>query len=169
MAACNHCGRTIVMGGVRDGGLRFCKAACRDQSQILAASRHLPDGFVEEKARHLHAGTCARCGGRGPIDVHNTHTVWSAFVTTQWSSKLVLCCQSCGTKAKLRAIGFCGLFGWWGFPWGLVATPVQIFRNVGGLFSAPNPDGPSPEMLQHVRQELAKRWVCEEHEAAAAS
>lgn len=161
MATCDHCGTTIVFGGVREAGFHFCKPACRNQSQILVAANQLPDGFVEEQARSIHAGSCARCGSQGPVDIH---TVWSALITTQWSSKPILCCQACGTKSKLRAIAFCGLFGWWGFPWGLVAAPVQIFRNVGGLLSAPNPYEPSPEMLRHVRQRLAARWVREENE-----
>ncbi|MFO0946564.1 MAG: hypothetical protein U1D30_11535 [Planctomycetota bacterium] len=52
---------------------------------------------------------------------------------------------------------FSGLFGWWGFPWGLVFTPLQIYRNVRGILSPPDSRVPSPELEYVVRQKLAER------------
>ena len=162
MAKCDQCGTTILFGGVREGGYLFCKEKCRDQAVFLRAATELPDEFVAEHARGVHAGTCFRCGGRGPVDVHTTHTVWSALVMTQWKSTPVVCCTSCGTKLKLRAIATSGLFGWWGFPWGLLVTPVQIIRNAGGLFKTADRDLPSADLLQMVRRDLAEQLARED-------
>jgi hypothetical protein len=85
------------------------------------------------------------------------HTALSALVVTHWRSTPILCCESCGTKAKLGALISTLLLGWWGFPWGLVFTPVQIVRNLRGLAASINHAGPSPELLQLVRGELADR------------
>jgi hypothetical protein len=97
------------------------------------------------------------------------HTVWSAFVLTQWRSTPIICCESCGTKAKLGALAFTSLFGWWGFPWGLIFTPMQIARNLQALFSSISPDGPSNELLLIVRSDLASRLAHEERRQTSAA
>ena len=103
---------------------------------------------------------------RGPVDVHTSHSVWSALVMTKWRSTPLVCCQSCGTKAKLQGVLSSGLMGWWGFPWGLVMTPVQILRNVGGLFKAPDPAAPSDELVKMVRGQLSAQLLQEESRSA---
>ena len=65
MATCDCCGTTILFGGVREGGYRFCNRKCRDRAVFLSASAQLPDEFVVEKARQVHEGECPRCGGAG--------------------------------------------------------------------------------------------------------
>ena len=45
---------------------------------------------------------------------------------------------------------FSGVFGWWGFPWGLVMTPVQLARNLVELTGGPKSDAPSA-LLQEFR------------------
>jgi hypothetical protein len=45
--------------------------------------------------------------------------------------------------------------GWWGFPWGLVLTPVQVVRNIISLASPPDRLVPSQLLRQRVRLMLA--------------
>lgn len=161
MAKCEHCRTTIIFGGVREGGYRFCNQKCRDSTVFLSASAELPDEFVLEKAREVHEGLCPKCGGTGPVDVHTAHTVWSALVMTSWKSTPHLCCQSCGTKARLSALTFSGLLGWWGFPWGFLVTPAQILRNAGGLFRGGDPARPSEELVKLVRARLCAQFIAE--------
>jgi hypothetical protein len=97
------------------------------------------------------------------------HTVWSIFVMTQWRSTPILCCTPCGTKAKLGAIALSSVFGWWGFPWGLIFTPVQIIRNLKALAASTNPHGPSRELVQITRGDLAARLAHEERQQIAAA
>ena len=47
--------------------------------------------------------------------------------------------------------------GWWGIPWGLIMTPVQVVRNVTGLISPPDPIEPSEKLKDFVRLSLVGR------------
>ncbi|WP_239946439.1 hypothetical protein [Dyella terrae] len=53
---------------------------------------------------------------------------------------------------------YCATLGWWGFPWGLLVTPVQIARNVAGLCKSES-EQPSPRFEQIVRRQIARRYL----------
>lgn len=46
-------------------------------------------------------------------------------------------------------------FGWWHLPWGILMTPVQIARNVGGVLRATDASRPSAQLEKLVRLQLA--------------
>ena len=50
MARCDHCKTTILFGGERAGGRRYCNTECRDSDLLGAAKAQIPAGFAEEKA-----------------------------------------------------------------------------------------------------------------------
>lgn len=156
MGKCAACGSVILFGGVRDGDRVYCNGHCRGRAGAVVT---VPDDVVEEQARKLHQGPCPRCGGPGPVDVHRAHTVWSAVVLTSWKSQPYVCCTSCGNKARWQALAFSMGLGWWGVPFGLVLTPVQVGRNIAGLVSSHDPLQPSSELLEVVRSILAARGV----------
>ena len=81
--------------------------------------------------------------------------VWSALVLTSWSSRPAVTCGSCGTKSKLGNLVYCLFLGWWGLPFGLLITPVQIGRNLVALFTGPDPSTPSPKLENILRLHLA--------------
>ncbi|MBX6316663.1 MAG: hypothetical protein IRY99_27680, partial [Isosphaeraceae bacterium] len=139
MASCDYCGTTLLFGGVRDGDLRFCNEKCHQQGFLLAVADQVPGDVLSEYVRQAHEGPCPKCNGPGPIDVHTSYTVWSALVLTSWRSRPEVCCQACGTKSQIGAAVSSAVLGWWGFPWGLILTPIQILRNLGGLLSSPDP------------------------------
>jgi hypothetical protein len=91
------------------------------------------------------------------VDVHKAHQVWSAIFLTSWSSKPELSCKSCATRRQLSAILFSGLFGWWGIPWGIGMTPLQIARNIAEMAGGPKPDKPSALLLKFVRLQAGAR------------
>jgi len=158
MAQCAACGTTILFGGETEGDLRFCGEKCHQQgSGIVGLIDSVPDDLVAQEAKRIHEGPCPRCGGGGPIDIHTSHHVWSALLMTSWGSNPQICCQSCGTKSRLYRTFSSALFGWWGFPWGLLVTPVQIVRNIGGLASAPDPSEPSEELVRMTRMLIAQQ------------
>lgn len=45
--------------------------------------------------------------------------------------------------------------GWCGFPWGLIMTPVQVARNIGGLMRSTESATPSEKLEQLVRLNIA--------------
>jgi hypothetical protein len=157
MATCGYCGTTILFGGVRDGAQRFCNNKCHQSAYLLRVAQTIPASTVERQVEEVFRGNCPKCHGLGPNDLHKVHRVWSALVLTSWSSSGQVCCRSCATKSQLGGLFFCLFLGWWGFPWGLVMTPVQIARNIMGMCAGPDPSKPSDDLRKVVQVGLGAR------------
>jgi hypothetical protein len=157
MAACAYCGATILFGGSRIGNQRFCNATCAQRGNWLALSRQLPDAEVNQQVLAVFQGRCPQCGGSGPVDVHTSYKVYSFLIMTRWVNTPRVSCRSCGVKKQMAGAGISLLLGWWGFPWGLIMTPVQIGRNLAEAWSSPDPTRPSGKLEKLVRVNLASR------------
>ena len=168
MANCSYCGSTILFGGKQDGELRFCNAKCQEKGVLVRVSRELPGPLVDQAIRSTHDGNCPKCQGPGPVDVHVSFRVWSALILTSWSSRPQLSCSSCGWKAKLGDALFCLGLGWWGFPWGLILTPVQVGRNLIGIATPPDPAIPSEKLRNLVSIHLAGSVLLQQQQAPSA-
>ena len=164
MAKCGYCGSTIF-GGVRDGNQRFCNNKCLQNGYILKVSQNVPPDVIERQVEEIFRGNCSRCRGVGPIDVHEVYEVWSALVLTRWTTTPKVCCRSCATRSQLGGLFFSLFCGWWGFPWGLILTPVQITRNIAGICRGQSSQ-PSADLrklvqvnlgLQAIQQKQAKQ------------
>ncbi len=162
MPSCDSCGTTIIFGGKKEGGYRFCNDTCLARGQSLLVADQIPDDVVDELAAQFHSGDCPKCGGPGPVDVQTSHTIWSALITTSWKSNPEICCRSCGTKKRLGALVSSFLLGWWGFPWGIIFTPIQIAKNVIGLVSRRDMTAPSDKLRKMIRVDLASRIGAED-------
>jgi hypothetical protein len=159
MANCAYCNSFILFGGVTDPTGRYCNNKCQLAGNLLQLSHTIPDATLRSLLQETHQGPCPRCHGAGPVDVHKAHQVWSALIITSWSSKPELCCKSCAVRRQLGAIGFSAVAGWWGIPWGLILTPMQIIRNVVEICGGPSPDEPSALLKKHVRIQAAAHAV----------
>jgi len=159
MAKCDYCGSTIIFGGKRDANGRFCNQKCQGRGGLLALSRQIPESAIKEQVWKFHQGPCPKCSGAGPVDVHVSHKVWSALVLTQWSSTPQTSCRGCGMKSQLAGTFFSLVLGWWGFPWGLLLTPIQIGRNLFGIARPPEPSKPSAQLEKIVRMTIAGQNV----------
>ena len=159
MAKCGYCNSTILFGGVQEGDLRFCNENCHQGGFRLTVASQVPDNVLEQQVWTIHQGTCPNCQGNGPIDVHTSHRVWSALVTTSWRSTPRVSCRSCGVKSQLGDTAFSLVLGWWGLPWGLVMTPVQVSRNLLAMARPPETSQPSAELTKLVRIEIAAQAV----------
>ena len=117
------------------------------------------DSELEQRVKAIHEGECPKCQGPGPVDVDTSYMVYSILVMTRWSSHPIVACQSCARKQQLKHTLYSFVTGWWGFPFGLILTPVQIIRNIGGLIgmAGPDPMTPSPALSRIVRLSLAAR------------
>jgi predicted nucleic acid-binding Zn ribbon protein len=47
MAKCDRCGATILFGGVKKGGSRFCSEACKERNYISEHASELPENALE--------------------------------------------------------------------------------------------------------------------------
>ncbi len=157
MSKCDFCGKTILFGGVRDGGYRFCNRECHQHGLLISISAEVPEDVFREQLDQVHQGPCPHCGGPGPVDVHTSWVVMSVLVVTFIQTKPKVCCCSCGAKSKLGAAALSFLVGWWGIPVGIMATPVLVVRNLIGLFSSPDPTKPSGHLENTVRVDLGAR------------
>jgi hypothetical protein len=155
MPKCSYCDSTIVIGGVREGERRFCNQRCHEAGRLLSASQIVPEAVVRQRVTEIHQGACPRCQRAGPVDVHTSHSVWSALVITNWKSSSQISCVPCGKKAKLLSAVHSFFLGWWGFPWGLIITPVQVTRNLWGIARTPSSMTPSPQLEKIARLILA--------------
>jgi hypothetical protein len=143
----------ILFGGERVGDLRFCNATCLGKSVMVDYGREIPPEIVAQRALQIRESSCPRCNGSGPIDLQVGHTIISVLVMTQWNSKAILGCRSCGLTHQIKSIFICLLCGWWGFPWGLIGTPIQMIRNLAAAFSG-IPSEPSAELRQLALADL---------------
>ena len=155
MKKCEVCGTTILFGPVRDGGHVYCGYECMENGRFEEHTSFVPDDIAFAQAKKINAGACPKCGGPGPVDVLYSHTVWSALVMTSYKSNPEVSCGACGRKAKATALVFSALFGWWGFPFGLFLTPIQVARNLFGMFGGPKLGHPSADLLPIAKLMLA--------------
>jgi hypothetical protein len=168
MAKCAYCNSTIFFGGVRKGDQRFCNAKCYNEGLLISASQQIPAQVFNREIEQVHQGLCPKCGGSGPVDVHTSYQVFSLVFLTRWSSTPQLSCRSCGLSGQLRGLGMSLLLGWWGFPWGLIMTPVQITRNLIGIFRPPDPAQPSPQLQKMVKLHIARQLAASSRAAQKA-
>jgi len=159
MAACAYCNTRIFLGGKKQGDKRFCNTACQQKGALADIAEQLPSDEVDKRIRMVHMGPCPKCAGPGPVDVHTSYRIWSAVLMTSWSSRPAIACQSCGTKQKLLDAVFSFGLGWWGLPWGILMTPVQVVRNLWALSSRPDPLLPSATLKKMIRLDMAERAV----------
>lgn len=158
MARCDYCDTLILFGGVEDYGVKFCNNECHERGYLKYISERFPNQMVQEAVNNLHQGSCPKCEGPGPINVHKSHKVWSAVLLTTWKSDVQLSCRSCGIKSQLLSSIYSMTLGWWGLPWGLLMTPIQLVRNLM-LLMTPEKLGPTPQMEKMVRMSMAKQMV----------
>jgi hypothetical protein len=151
MAKCGYCGTSIIFGGVRAGDQRFCNSKCHQSAYVLSVAQQAPADVLERETEEIFRGNCPKCRGPGPVEVHKVHRVWSALLLTSWSSSQQISCRSCAVKSQLGGACFSLFLGWWGFPWGLILTPVQIGRNIAGMCSRTDSSQPSPELRKLVK------------------
>jgi hypothetical protein len=166
MAKCGYCGSTILIGGVRAGDQRFCNNRCRQSAYILSITKNVPNDVLERNVEEIWRGNCPKCRGLGPVDVHKIYEVWSILVLTRWSTLSQISCRSCGVKRQLGGTLFSLFCGWWGFPWGLILTPVQITRNIAGMCSGPDTSRPSEDLRKRVLVNLGTQMVASQKGAA---
>ncbi len=163
MARCATCNTTILFGGVKDSGYRFCNKKCRKNGQLFIVATQIPEDSVTQISRDIDTGVCPLCNKRrGPVDVHTAHKIASFVFFSSWSSKQQISCRRCGRKSQFYGTIYSLLAGWWGIPWGIFMTPVQIFKNVTAMLKPYKLSSPSVQLEQMVRLRLAEKSLEQE-------
>jgi hypothetical protein len=155
---CDYCDSSARFSSVLDGGQRFCSTDCLVYARLMEISEDISPADILAEAQAIKRGACPVCQqSKSRIEVRTSYRVWSALVFTQWSRRALICCHSCGRIANAEAAAFSTLLGWWGLPWGLIMTPVQVVSNIAEMFRSRSEPEPSPELLQAARIELAAK------------
>lgn len=158
MATCASCDKTIFFGGKKEAGLRFCNSACLKQGSMLMAANEIPLEVVQRYAREIHSGACPKCKQqRGPVDVHTAHSIWSFIVMSSWVSKPQISCRACRLKSQILGTFSSLLLGWWGIPWGIVMTPIQVGKNLFAMLWPHESTAPSAWLEQMARLSLVSQ------------
>jgi hypothetical protein len=155
MTTCAACNQTILFGGHKEGDLRFCNEKCAKKGSILRDATQVPESAVLPRVWEIRNGRCPACSGPGPVELHKSYRVWSGLIMTSYSTRQNICCSRCARRARLKDAAFSFAFGWWGFPWGLIWTPIQVIRNLAAMTRAEDATVPSPELVMVVRLQLA--------------
>jgi hypothetical protein len=156
---CPTCDKTVLFGGVKDGNKKYCSKECIEKAEINKVAEKIPDDDVDKMTNKIRNDRCPVCRRKKIIDVHKSYSVFSLFFFTNYETRQHMMCKSCAIKRQLLALLSSSLFGWWGFPFGLIMTPVQIIRNIFELFVNPGKNGPTALMTQNIRQLIAVEQI----------
>ena len=160
MASCASCNKMILFGGVEEQGLRFCNAHCLREGQVALAARQMSSYDRTRLVQSVYRGPCPRCKETGSIDLHQSHFVQSFILLTRWGTNELICCRRCALKRQGGDVLQSFLLGWWGIPFGILMTPIQLLRNGYAMLFPPNTTEPS-EAFQRVVVERFLRQAIE--------
>ncbi|NVK04656.1 MAG: hypothetical protein HWD92_07525 [Flavobacteriia bacterium] len=74
---------------------------------------------------------CPRCGlQHQPLTGGMIRRVTSYILFTSTLNRPVILCENCLNKKRTDAAFSTLLFGWWGFPMGLINTPISLIRSL---------------------------------------
>ena len=159
MSSCSQCCKSILFGGRKIDSRNYCSATCAQYHPLLQASDRVPEDVLQKHVAQWRKAACPRCKQQdGTLDVYEHHRVHSMILMTQWSTRRSLCCRRCGRREQLLSTLYSATLGWWGFPWGLLVTPVQVTRNIVGLCKRAS-EQPSPAFERVVRRQIAQRQL----------
>jgi hypothetical protein len=161
MKKCSHCSKRIAFGGESLGTEAYCNKRCLKAGLLAAADFYLTEDIIQSQIDTVHKGPCPKCQGEGPNDLQSHYLIWSIILLTSHKEVSEVCCKSCGIKKKVGGLAFSTLCGWWGFPFGLILTPVQMIRNIGSLFQMPKLNKVSKQLTENIRMHLGAEAVLE--------
>lgn len=153
MARCAHC-RAVIIGSTPEGRRLYCSDHCYNRGYVAELADRFSADEIDERTAAVYRGACPECGGPGPVDLHTAYRVWSAGVVSVFQKEARVACRACARKRQLEAALFCAALGWWGVPFGLFGTPVQIARNLLAIRRKAG-DGPSGALRRLVIEQLA--------------
>lgn len=105
-----------------DPGLLNCLIAQNEQHSIED---------IYHYAELLRNCPCPICNNtRDKLNGTIYHSIKSIIATTITETRWIIACPDCLDKQNRKAIVSSSLLGWWGIPWGILKTPVYIYRNL---------------------------------------
>jgi hypothetical protein len=158
MAVCDYCNKNFNFFGVHEGDYSFCSANCKNQARALLKSlEQFTPQQIEDYIGRSRAGPCRQCGKPNPVDLYQSYRVISMILLTRWTTHNHFVCRECARREQLKSLAYSAALGWWGFPFGLVLTPVQIIRNIVAMSGGADPKQASPRLRSLLKLNLARQ------------
>jgi hypothetical protein len=155
MPQCDYCGEGFRLFGMNRGRYRFCGGLCYERGAVLERLDQIAPAAVDAYIENTRTGQCPTCNRSARLNIYESHQVYSVLVYTRWSTEFHYCCQLCGRKRQREDLVTSLLVGWWGVPFGLIITPIQVLRNVMAMSRLS--DETSPRLARSARLQLAER------------
>jgi hypothetical protein len=131
LGTCHTCDAIILFGGVTRDGHRYCGRRCAEEAELGRAIEMIPAEVAESEALRIRRAPCPLCGRADTdVDLRASFRVTGFLLHTSVSTRRQICCRVCGAREAAKAIAHTMIFGWWGFPWGPVLTPMMVLRNL---------------------------------------
>lgn len=153
--ACATCRKSILFGGKRAGSRRYCSKRCFDADHLGRLADAVPETRVDEVAAQLRRSRCRSCRKEGELEIFKSYTVFSVILFTRWREKPEISCRSCARGRQFKDMMFSLALGWWGFPFGLVITPVVLLMNGAAMIHNPLGKPPSKALRAYARLVVA--------------
>ena len=103
MATCATCGNSILWGGVRQHGKRYCGQKCFSNDEFGRLAARIPEQSVKLAAKQIRNGPCPVCSQRGGgIELRKSYKAISYVIMTSWGSYPIISCSSCHRKKVLN-------------------------------------------------------------------
>lgn len=100
--------------------------------------------------------SCPICNSKSQkLNATLISTVKSFLIITSYKRELKIACPNCLIKELDKAIISTALLGWWGFPWGIIKTPMYIYYNFDSKKEAHN-QMPNNELRSFVLANIGK-------------
>ena len=97
----------------------------------IAQNRDYPIEEIENYSNLLRDLPCPVCESmQEKLNGTISHTVKSFLIFTTYGTEPTIACPKCLDKKNDDAIMSSALLGWWGIPWGILKTPLYIYRNM---------------------------------------
>ena len=167
---CAFCSNKLNGKIVQAGLKQFCNETCWQSARQKEAAETLGEEQIMQHACAIQNSPCPVCGRNGSIvEYRKAHYIYSLAIFTNWSSKGRLSCHHCSIGKNIEALLICAVAGWWGIPWGIFMTPVQIVCNLIELFKKGRIGQPSPELLEIAQLYLGQQLLEQRGAEQAAS
>jgi len=168
MGPCYTCKKTVAFGGIKDSGFRFCSKDCYSQkARFIQELASIPDSSTKAEAGNIKSGACGTCRQKGNVEFHKSVFVWSAILVTSTKENAFIGCTSCARKKQLLDTLGTAVLGWWGFPFGLIMTPLAVSINIFQMIKSGSRKEPSEALMQYARERLARSLRSSQLESGA--
>ncbi len=156
MGSCASCKSFIIFGGEKVDDYRFCNNKCLEDGQIYIVASKVSNAEVELLSNEIHRGICPKCEKNTGVEVHKSYDIASFIFYTRYQTLRHVCCRVCALKKQSLDLVGSLFLGWWGIPWGILITPVQLVRNIFAMIFPPKTNAPSEELKEAVRMMIAQ-------------